>query len=107
MDGLRDIAQHSGIPLRVTGFGAALALHFGNDSELRDYRDSLSDDRETLGRFLMAALSEGLHMLPDGRMYVSAAHTERDIAETLVAASHALEAACHAKETLDEIVHSS
>jgi glutamate-1-semialdehyde 2,1-aminomutase len=94
MDGLRDTARSSGIPLRVTGFGAALALHFGNNSELRDYRDALSDDRETLSRYLSAALAEGLHLLPDGRMYVSAAHTERDIEETLDSASRAMEAAC-------------
>lgn len=89
MEGLRGIARESGIALRVTGFGAAMALHFGNHTELRDYRDTLSDDREALRRFLLAALAEGIHMLPDGRMYVSAAHTEQDIEETLAAVSRA------------------
>jgi glutamate-1-semialdehyde 2,1-aminomutase len=70
-----------------------LALHFGNQTELRDYRDTLSDDREALRRFLFAALAEGVQMVPDGRMYVSAAHTERDIDETISAASRAIEAA--------------
>ena len=31
----------------------------------------------------MRALEEGLHIVPDGRMYVSAAHTSADIDETL------------------------
>jgi glutamate-1-semialdehyde 2,1-aminomutase len=92
MEGLRGLAQDSGIPLRITGFGAALALHFGNETDLRDYRDTLSDDREALRRFLMAALAEGIHMLPDGRMYVSAAHTEQDIQDTVAAASRAMDA---------------
>ena len=32
---------------------------------------------------LERALREGLHIVPDGRMYVSTAHTSRDIEETL------------------------
>lgn len=92
MEGLCELAKDAGIPLRVTGFGAAMALHFGNDNELRDYRDTLADDREALRRFMTAALSEGVHMLPDGRLYVSAAHTEQDIEETLAAARRALDA---------------
>ncbi len=92
MEGFEDLARDSGVPLRVTGFGAALALHFGNDTELRDYRDTLADDREALRRFMVAALAEGIHMLADGRMYVSAAHTEQDIQETLAAASRAMDA---------------
>jgi glutamate-1-semialdehyde 2,1-aminomutase len=93
MEGLRKVGQTLGIPLRVNGFGAALALHFGNDSPLLDYRDALGDDREALRAFLAAALAEGVHMVPDGRMYVSAVHTERDIEETISAASRAMEAA--------------
>ena len=92
MEGLRGLAQAAGIPLRITGFGAAMAFHFGNRTELRDYRDTLADDREALRRFLIAALAEGIHMLPDGRMYVSAAHTEQDIQQTLAAVSRALDA---------------
>ena len=32
---------------------------------------------------LRSALEEGLHILPDGRLYVSAAHTDADIEETI------------------------
>jgi glutamate-1-semialdehyde 2,1-aminomutase len=91
-EGLNAAAASAGIPLRVTGFGAALALHFGNDTPLCDYRDTLADDREALRRFLLAALAEGIHMVPDGRLYVSAAHTAADIEETIAALSRALEA---------------
>jgi len=97
MDGLSVCARESGIPMQVTGFGGALALHFGNPTSLRDYRDTLHDDREALRRFLMAALHLGIHMLPDGRMYVSAAHTEKDIEETLAAARTAAEVAFASK----------
>jgi glutamate-1-semialdehyde aminotransferase len=36
-----------------------------------------------LQRVLRRALEEGLHLLPDGRLYVSAAHTDEDIDESL------------------------
>ena len=70
-------------PLQVTGFGAAFYLHFTSQNVLRDYRDTLGDDRDLLQRFLYAALSEGVIIVPDGRLYVSTAHTEEDVSETL------------------------
>jgi glutamate-1-semialdehyde 2,1-aminomutase len=82
-DGIRVIARENGIPLLVSGFGAAFAVHFTERSELRHYRDTLVDDSQRLSQFLMRALQEGLHIVPDGRFYVSVAHTEEDIAQTL------------------------
>ncbi|MBL8210888.1 MAG: aspartate aminotransferase family protein [Bryobacterales bacterium] len=83
MAGIRELAAGRGIPLQVTGFGAAFYLHFTTLATLKDYRDTLSDNRDLLQKFLFAALSEGVILVPDGRMYVSAVHTERDVAETL------------------------
>lgn len=80
IDGIRRMAR---VPLLVSGFGAAFAIHFTTKSKLTDYRDTLSDDAGLLRRFLDRALREGLHIVPDGRMYVSAAHTVHDIDETL------------------------
>jgi glutamate-1-semialdehyde 2,1-aminomutase len=83
MSGIRDMARRNGIPVVISGFGAAFALHFTPKTELNDYRDTLADDSAMLQRFLSRALEEGLHVVPDGRMYVSTAHTPRDIDETL------------------------
>jgi glutamate-1-semialdehyde 2,1-aminomutase len=83
MDGIRGFAAEYGIPLQVTGFGTAFTLHFTKREQLRDYRDTLEDDQQLLQRFLHGALSEGVNVVPDGRFYVSAAHSERDIEETL------------------------
>jgi glutamate-1-semialdehyde 2,1-aminomutase len=81
--GIREIAARRGVSLLVSGFGTAMALHFTGRSELYDYRDTLSDDNAKLQHFLSRALDEGLHIVPDGRLYVSVAHTHRDIDETL------------------------
>ncbi len=83
MTGIRALAQKHHIPLLVTGFGTAFAVHFTKRTELVNYRDVLDDSQEALRLFLHAALREGLILVPDGRFYVSAAHTEEDIAQTL------------------------
>ena len=83
MDGIRERAQRHGLPVLVTGFGAAFTVHFTKRAELRDYRDTLDDDAELLDGFLRGALEEGLHVLPDGRFYVSAVHAAAEVEETL------------------------
>ena len=83
MEGIRDLGRRHGLPVLVTGFGAAFTVHFTRRTELRDYRDTLDDDAELLDRFLRGALQEGLHVLPDGRFYVSAVHTAAEVDETL------------------------
>jgi glutamate-1-semialdehyde 2,1-aminomutase len=87
---LPGIARSAGLALKTTGFGTAFYLHFTERESLIDYRDTFDDDRETLNRFLRAALSEGVIAVPDGRFYVSAAHTENDIKETLERLERAL-----------------
>ncbi|MCL6544756.1 MAG: glutamate-1-semialdehyde 2,1-aminomutase [Bryobacteraceae bacterium] len=86
MQALAETAAEAGVPLSVTGFGAAFSLHFGPNQIHRDYRDYLLDDRESLRRFLHAMLDRGIYSLPDGRFYVSAAHGEAEVAETVQAA---------------------
>lgn len=83
MTGISVAARAKGVGLTVTGFGAAMSLHFTRRTELRDYRDTLDDDREMLQRVLRRAMEEGLHLVPDGRLYVSAAHTDEDIEDTV------------------------
>ncbi len=85
IEGLRRSAARRGINLQVTGFGAAFAIHFTSRSALRDYRDTFDDDRNMLSVFLRRALEQGVYLLPDGRFYVSAAHTDRDIEESIAA----------------------
>ncbi|MDX1981001.1 MAG: hypothetical protein SFV51_12085, partial [Bryobacteraceae bacterium] len=78
-------ARQAGIALTITGFGAAFSLHFTSRTELTNYRHTLEDDKELLGRFLRLALDEGLYLLPDGRFYVSTVHSEREVGDTIEA----------------------
>ncbi|MFN7933329.1 MAG: aspartate aminotransferase family protein [Bryobacteraceae bacterium] len=83
--GILDAARAAGIPLRITGFGAAFSVHFTDRDSLRNYRDTLEDDRDKLNRYIRLALDEGLFLLPDGRVYVSAVHTEKEVDESVAA----------------------
>jgi glutamate-1-semialdehyde 2,1-aminomutase len=83
--GIAESAARHGLQLSITGFGAAFSLHFGSPGPHRTYRDTLADDKEILQRFLRLALDEGLFLLPDGRLYLSTAHTEADIADSVAA----------------------
>jgi glutamate-1-semialdehyde 2,1-aminomutase len=84
--GLKDAAAAAGVPLVITGFGAAFSLHFIQRTELRNYRDTLEDDKTYLAAFLRQMLDEGIYLLPDGRLYVSCVHTEQEVQETVAAA---------------------
>lgn len=90
MEGLEHAAARAGVPMRVTGFGAAFSVHFTELDHLSCYRDCLRDDAERLHRFLRGLLDEGIYLLPDGRFYVSAAHGEDEVEQTLHAAADVL-----------------
>lgn len=83
MQGVSGIARARGIPMKVTGFGTAFSVHFTEHPILRDYRDTLADDRDSLRQWLFQLLEEGVYLLPDGRVYTSIAHTSVNIEETL------------------------
>jgi len=83
MEGLREIVRRNGAGVTVTGFGTAFALHFTSRQTLSHYRDTFDDDGERLCKFVFRALQRGLYIVPDGRFYTSAVHTERELDETL------------------------
>lgn len=87
--GIEHLASQHSFPLKVTGYGAAMCLHFNDRDDLSEYRDILTDDAERLRRFLYLALEEGVILVPDGRMYLSIVHDRRDVDETLAALGRA------------------
>jgi glutamate-1-semialdehyde 2,1-aminomutase len=83
--GIRRLAADAEIPLLINGVGSAFHLSFTARSEMRNYRDTLDADTQIRDVFLEAMFQEGVYLLPDGRWYVSAAHTRADIEFTLKA----------------------
>jgi glutamate-1-semialdehyde 2,1-aminomutase len=83
MRGIRELGKRHGLPLVVSGFGAAFAVHFNRLPELNNYRDTLDDDAGMLAKFLLESCKQGINILPDGRFYVSTVHTANDVEQTL------------------------
>jgi len=92
MTELRAIGQRLGLPLHVQGLPTAFHVSFTELPALRDYRDFAQHcDKERYSRFCVAMLQQGVRLIERGIWYISAAHTEAQIAQTLHAAVEALQ----------------
>ena len=89
--GLEAILRAEGHPALTTGDGPVFSLHFLEKAP-RTYRDTLAGRPDLYAAFAMGLLAEGVLVLPDGRWYLSTAHTETEIEQTLAAAQHAARA---------------
>jgi glutamate-1-semialdehyde 2,1-aminomutase len=83
--GLERILRDRGLPAVTNGCGAVFLVSF-SDRRPRTYRDTLAADRRLYSDFALALLDEGILALPDGRWYLSTAHTDADVDATLEAA---------------------
>lgn len=88
MNGIRSAAREAGLPLQVIGHGTCFWLHFTERTDLRCYRDTLHSRRDLLDKYLTLMLDEGILLLPEGRVYVSAVHDDREVEQTLGAVRH-------------------
>lgn len=82
---IKRVADKEGIPVLTNGVGAAFHVAFTTRTELLNYRDTLEIDPKACEQFVGAMLESGIYLLPDGRWYISAAHTEEDIERTVTA----------------------
>jgi len=81
--GLRDLARAAGLLVLVNGVGSVFHLCFTDRKEMNGYADTLQVDLGMRDRFIEGMLDAGIYLLPDGRWYVSAAHTEDEVRTTL------------------------
>lgn len=92
MTEIRAISQRLGVPLHVQGLPTAFHLSFTELPAIRDYRDyAQSCDKERYSRFCIAMLKRGVRLIERGVWYISAAHTEAHLAQTLSAVAKALQ----------------
>jgi glutamate-1-semialdehyde 2,1-aminomutase len=90
MHGLRELGRRTALPLHVQGLGTVFNTCFTTQSEVTDYRSYQRTDLERLRRFLRALQDHGVRVTSRGTWFLSAAHTDADIDETLAAAEKAL-----------------
>jgi glutamate-1-semialdehyde 2,1-aminomutase len=90
MDGLRRAAQAARVPVLLQGPGPMFHMGFISQFRVRDYRDVIRYDRARYVRFCRAMLDHGVRLLNRGVWFVSAAHSEQDIEQTVAAAEASL-----------------
>jgi glutamate-1-semialdehyde 2,1-aminomutase len=83
--GIKRFSRERGIPITINGVGSVFHLSFTSRETMVSYRDTLDSDLQMRDKFVEAMLEAGVYLLPDGRWYLSAAHTEEDMEATLVA----------------------
>lgn len=90
--GIRELGQRLGLPLHVQGLPTAFHVSFTELPAIRDYRDYAQHcDKERYSRFCVAMLNRGVRLIERGVWYISAAHTEDQLAQTLAAVEGALQ----------------
>ena len=89
-DGITSILHERGHQVRAAGEGPVFHLAF-IARQPRNYRDLLAADTRAYRDFLLALQDEGVLPLPDGRWYLSTAHSDGDIDATLEAVRRALD----------------
>jgi glutamate-1-semialdehyde 2,1-aminomutase len=90
MGGIRECFQRRGVRGLVQGFGCAFHVSFTDRDAITDYRTALSCDTARYWHLSRLLQEEGIHVIPRGLWYVSAAHTDNDVTETLAAFDRAL-----------------
>lgn len=91
VDGLQAAAREAGVPLAVDCEGGMFGFFFA-DALPQNYGAVMATDKERFNRFFHAMLERGVYFAPAlyEAGFVSAAHGEAEIAETVKAAREAL-----------------
>lgn len=90
--GLGTLCVERGVPHTVTQVGAMMTLFFA-EGPLRNYQDVCRFDRERFNRFFRAMLEQGVYLAPSQfeSLFLSLAHTDAEIDQTLQAVDRALQ----------------
>lgn len=86
--GIMAAAKKAGVPLAENHVGSMWGLFFTDASQVTNYQQVMSGDTERFNRFFHGMLEEGVYLAPAcyEASFLSSAHTEQDIAQTIAAA---------------------
>ena len=91
MNGLREIFTKHNLVFEIVGYPSVFNVRFDLQGPT-DYRSAMTANRAKYLDFAFELLQRGVRILPRGTWFVSAAHTDEDIAKTLIAVDAALTA---------------
>lgn len=86
-DGLSAIAKEAGVAFSAQAVGGMFGIYFSAEVP-NSFDDVMQSDRDAFNRFFHAMLDDGIYLAPSAfeAGFVSAAHSEQDIEQTLSAA---------------------
>src|SRR5579864_6773541 len=93
VEGLRRVVGGTGISAQVNGVGSLTTVFLTADP-VRNYADAKKSDTRRFGEFFRAMLEHGILLAPSQfeALFISAAHTESDIQQTVSAVEQCLRA---------------
>jgi glutamate-1-semialdehyde 2,1-aminomutase len=86
--GLQEAAASSGIPLAIEAMGGMFGLVFSADGPMRRFSQVVAADTDRFRRFFHGMLGQNIYFAPSAfeAGFVSAAHGDEEIGETIDAA---------------------
>ena len=92
VEGLKNLSMAAGIPFSTHAVGGMFGLYFSPCSKITHFDDVMSADIDRFKRFFHGMLQEGVYLAPSAfeAGFVSVAHDEQVIGETLSAAQKVL-----------------
>jgi glutamate-1-semialdehyde 2,1-aminomutase len=91
MDGLREVGRRAGVPFLVQGLGTVFNTAFTDQPSVDGYRSHARCDLDKQKRFVHALQDAGVRPTSRGTWFMSTAHTDADIEETVRGAERALQ----------------
>lgn len=88
--GINERADRYDVPLRACRAGSVIRLNWAAPDPVRGYADVLAGRAGPLRELAACLVRQGIHARESGPWYLSAAHTDDDIARTLAAIDRAL-----------------
>jgi len=90
-DGLQSVANEEGIPFSTNSIGGMFGLFFTTD-KVTSYAQATAADSALFNRFFHGMLKRGVYLAPSAfeAGFISSAHSDQDIADTLQAARAAM-----------------
>lgn len=89
-EGILEAAQKYDIPITINRLKGALTVYFTNE-KIENYEQAENTDGEMFAKFFKLMLYQGINLAPSKyeAWFVTIAHTEEDILETIKAVNHA------------------
>ncbi|MFC6634466.1 glutamate-1-semialdehyde 2,1-aminomutase [Microbulbifer taiwanensis] len=88
VEGVLAAAREAGIPLTANRAGSMFGFFFTDEPQVSNYQQVMACDNERFNRFFHGMLAEGVYLAPASYEagFMSAAHSDKDIEDTIAAA---------------------